>query len=125
MITLFSITLTGLTSYAENEFYECTLPQAEEFRVGIDINKQVAGFFDNDSTSIMNYIGFRESTSSPGHDVLIYQGKDQGGDGDLKLEFNTSTKRIKISTVETDGTIELLGFSQCNNSSPWDLEPTL
>lgn len=115
--------LTTVRAQADDTgFYQCTLPQAEEFRVGIDLDKAVAAFFDNDSTSVMHYQGFRESRSNPGHDVLMYQGKDQGGDGDLLLEFNKATKRIKLSTLETDGTIELLGYSECHPDSAWEIE---
>lgn len=110
-----------LPSDVSNSFYECTLPQADEFRVGIDIAKNTAGFFDNDSTSIMKYAGHRQSTSNVENSVLIYEGKDLGGSGGLRLEFNVGTKRIKLSTLETDGTIELLGYAACSLSKAWDL----
>lgn len=116
------LVITAARAHADEGFYQCTLPQAEEFRVGIDLDKQVAAFFDNDSTSVMQYQGFRESRSNPDQDVLMYQGKDQGGDGDLLLEFNKATKRIKLSTLETDGTIELLGYSKCHPDSAWEIE---
>lgn len=118
--TSFILTFSTLAALADSSFYQCTLPQAEEYRVGIDIQKNIAGFFDNDTTSIMKFRGQRPSTSSPGSAVLLFTGKDSGGDGDLRLEFNAGTNRVKLSTVETDGTIELLGFASCATATPWD-----
>jgi hypothetical protein len=121
-ITLLVLTV-ATAAQANTEFFECTLPQAEEYRVGIDIQKETAGFFDNDTTSVMKLSGSRQSSRDQEVSVLIFKGKDQGGSGDLMLEFNTSTKRIKLSTVETDGTIELLGFANCKSDrAPWDFE---
>lgn len=121
-ITLLVLTV-ATAAQANTEFFECTLPQAEEYRVGIDIQKQTASFFDNDTTSVMKLSGSRPSSRNQEVSVLIYKGKDQGGSGDLMLEFNTSTKRIKLSTVETDGTVELLGYANCkSDSSPWNFE---
>lgn len=103
------------------EFYQCTLPQAEEFRVGINLENGKAGFFDNDSTSIMTYQSSRPSVNNLETEVKIFQGKDKGGSGDLRLEFNMVSKRIKLSTIETDGTQELLGYAKCAPSEAWDL----
>lgn len=120
LISIIILTLSGFSAYADKPFYQCTLPQAEEYRVGIDISKNIAGFFDNDTTSIMKYRGFRKSVTNPKNNVLIFIGKDLGGSGNLKLEFNIVTKRIKLSTVETDGTIELLGYAACTVATAWD-----
>lgn len=121
-ITLLILTV-ALSAQAQTSFFECTLPQAEEYRVGIDVQKQMAGFFDNDTTSVMKFSGSRPSSRNQEVSVLIYTGKDQGGSGDLMLEFNTATKRIKLSTVETDGTIELLGYANCRTDrAAWDFE---
>ena len=120
IFTSLILTFSAVNSFADSAFYECTLPQAEEYRVGIDIQRNIAGFFDNDSTSIMKYRGQRPSVSQPENTVLIFTGKDFGGDGDLRLEFNVGRNRVKLSTVETDGTIELLGFASCSASTPWD-----
>ena len=106
-------TLFTTSAFAAGQF-ACTLPQAEEFRVGIDLTLKTAEFFDNDSTSTMNYLASRPSSSNTENEVLIFVGKDNGGSGDLQLEFNKGRKRIKLSTVETDGTIELLGFAKCS-----------
>lgn len=120
LVALLVMAFSGLTAFAQTPFYQCTLPQADEYRVGIDIKNNIAGFFDNDSTSIMKYRGMRKSSRNPENDVLIFTGKDSGGDGDLKLEFNTATYHVKLSTVETDGTIELLGFAACTEAKPWN-----
>jgi len=109
-----ALTVLIATSASAAEYFECTLPQAEEYRVSIDLSLKAAEFFDNDSTSVMNYLASRPSSSNVENEVLIFVGKDNGGSGDLKLEFNKGTKRIKLSTVETDGTIELLGFAKCS-----------
>lgn len=120
IFTSLILTFSAVNSFADSAFYECTLPQAEEYRVGIDIQKNIAGFFDNDTTSIMKFRGSRPSVSRPGNTVFIFTGKDSGGDGDLRLEFNVGRNRVKLSTVETDGTIELLGFASCTTSTSWD-----
>ena len=114
------LNLLALSAFAGTEFYECTLPQAEEFRVGVDVQLGKAAFFDNDSASIMAITGIRPSTSSSANEVLIFKGKDQGGSGDLLLEFNRGTYRIKLSTLETDGSLELLGFAKCAPAQAWD-----
>lgn len=119
-LTSLIVTFSTIAALANSDFYECTLPQAEEYRVGIDVQKNIAGFFDNDTTSIMKFRGQRPSASSQGSTVLIFTGKDSGGEGDLRLEFNASRNRVKLSTVETDGTIELLGFASCAAAAPWD-----
>ncbi len=120
LLTAIIFTLTGFAPFAKADFFQCTLPQADEYRVGIDLKKNIAGFFDNDTTSIMKYRGFRKSTSNPNQTVVIFSGKDSGGDGHLQLEFNTSTKRVKLSTLETDGTIELLGYAPCASETAWN-----
>lgn len=120
IFTSLILTFSAVPAFAESAFYECTLPQAEEYRVGIDIQNNIAGFFDNDTTSIMKFRASRASVSRPGNTVLIFTGRDSGGDGDLRLEFNVGRNRVKLSTVETDGTIELLGFASCTASAPWD-----
>lgn len=117
-LTFITILLIGTSAFAELEtdrYFECTLPQAEEYRVSVDLEMQQASFFDNDSTSFMAYTHERASTSKiiPESRVLIFVGKDNGGSGDLQLEFNSVSKRIRLSTVETDGTIELLGYASC------------
>ena len=126
MLRVFGILLAVMALFtfkAQAAFFECTLPQAEEYRVGIDLEKNMAGFFDNDTTSIMKLSSARPSKKNPDVQVLIFTGKDQGGSGDLKLEFNGSTKRIKLSTVETDGTIELLGYADCRDDrEAWNFE---
>lgn len=120
LISLLSLILASLSAIADTSFYQCTLPQAEEYRVGIDIKNNIAGFFDNDSTSIMKFRGLRDSISRPDSPILIFTGKDSGGDGDLKLEFNTASNRVKLSTIETDGTIELLGYAACAAAHQWE-----
>jgi hypothetical protein len=126
MLRVFGILLVVMALFtfkAQASFFECTLPQAEEYRVGIDIEKKMAGFFDNDTTSIMKLSSSRPSKKDPEIRVLVFTGKDLGGSGDLKLEFNFSTKRIKLSTVETDGTVELLGYADClDNREAWNFE---
>lgn len=119
-LTSLILTFFSTISFADSAFYECTLPQAEEYRVGIDVQKNIAGFFDNDTTSIMKFRGSRPSASNPENTVLIFTGKDSGGEGDLRLEFNVGRNRVKLSTVETDGTIELLGFAACAATAPWN-----
>ena len=123
IFTSLILTFSTISALANSDFFECTLPQAEEYRVGIDIQKNIAGFFDNDTTSIMKFRAQRPSVSSPGSTVLIFTGKDSGGDGDLRLEFNVARNRVKLSTVESDGTIELLGFASCAAAAPWDWSP--
>ncbi len=119
-LIFFILTFSAFSALAETAFYECTLPQAEEYRVGIDTQKNIAGFFDNDTTSIMKFRGQRKSANNPQNTVLIYTGKDSGGDGDLQLEFNVGKNRVKLSTLETDGTLELLGYASCSVANPWD-----
>ena len=120
IFTSLILTFSAINSFADSAFNECKLPQAEEYRVGIDIQKNIAGFFDNDTKSIMKFRGQRPSVSNPANTVLIFTGKDSGGEGDLRLEFNVGRNRVKLSTVETDGTIELLGFASCAEAAPWD-----
>ncbi|MEQ1722072.1 MAG: hypothetical protein ABL930_02785 [Pseudobdellovibrio sp.] len=119
LILTFAVLTLAVLANANESFYQCTLPQAEEYRVGVDINNNIAGFFDNDTTSIMKVKSTRPSKANPENTVIVFEGKDLGGSGDLRLEFNTVTKRIRLSTLETDGTVELMGFAACNPEQPW------
>lgn len=120
LLLTFAILTIATLANANEAFYQCTLPQAEEYRVGVDISKNIAGFFDNDTTSLMKLKGTRPSKSTPEATVIIFEGKDLGGSGDLRLEFNTVTKRIRLSTLETDGTVELMGYAPCSVDQAWN-----
>ena len=113
------LTLTALSASADRSFYECTLPQADEYRVGIDLNRKIAGFFDNDTTTMMNYIQSRKSKKNPNHKVLIYRGQDSNYSDQLLLEFNISTKHMKLSTISKKGRVEPIGAGPCAVASPW------
>jgi hypothetical protein len=119
LILTFAVLTLATLANASESFYQCTLPQADEYRVGVDINNNIAGFFDNDTTSIMKLKGTRPSKTNPENSVIVFEGKDLGGSGELRLEFNTVTKRIRLSTLETDGTVELMGFASCKTEHQW------
>ncbi len=119
-ILFVAVLLVGINSFAANSnFYECGgLAGVDEYRVGIDLNRKIAGFFDNDSTSMMKLVKVESLETYPPQTQMIFQGKEASYDGYLKLYFNLTAKSVTLYSI-AKGKSTLVGRAKCALSKPW------
>lgn len=128
LIAISIITTLSSNSYASDvhetrgSFYECSnIADVEEYRVGIDLKKDLAGFFDNDSTSMMKQVSIISLESNPPQTLITYEGKDASYDGLLRLDFNLTRKTIVLYSVKNNE-LEMIGQADCKLAPAWDFE---
>ena len=108
---------------SKKDFYECgPFAEVEEYRVGIDVKKQKAGFFNNDSTAILTLTDTHILESLPPQFKMIFEGKEASNKSRLKLYFNLTKKHARLYSVSKNGNEDLIGGANCRNAAPWDLE---
>lgn len=101
-------------------FYECSnIADVEEYRVGIDLKKDLAGFFDNDTTSMMKQVRIISLESNPPQTLITFEGKDATYDSLLRLDFNLTKKTIVLYSVNNDQ-VEIIGKADCELAPAWD-----
>lgn len=106
------------------DFYECNgFSGVDEYRAGIDMKKNKAGFFDNDTTSIMKLKKTLVLESNPPQVQHTYEGKDLGSQNStLKLVFNQTLQYAHLSTINNKTKkVTDLGEVDCEPAQPWDL----
>ena len=123
LLAIISVSLVGLAAHAA-DFYECgPFADVEEYRAGIDMKLGKAGFFDNDTTSIMQLESEVSLESNPPQRLLTYRGDDLSYDGTLQLQFNETRMTATMISIDSDGKQSLIGEADCVASNhPWDLE---
>ena len=120
-IGLLSLTSASAFSAHAKPFYECSgLADVEENRVGINLNSKKAGFFDNDSTSYLRLTDTKILESYPPQTQMIFQGKDAGYAGTLKLYFNLTRKTVSLYSIDKKGKSTEIGSALCKIAKPWN-----
>ena len=89
-------------SAAERKFSCSGVGGTDEWTIYVDLDKKLAGFFDNDNTVIVPMTEFKSLESNPPQSLYIFEGKDIGGGDDEKL-------RIYFNKTKMSGSI-LLGL---------------
>lgn len=130
-ITL-SVSLLCLSAHAakNKNFFECgPFAGVDEYRVGIDTKAGIAGFFDNDTTSMMKLTKTEFLESNPPQFKMTFMGKESSFAGMgkessfagyLKLYFNLTRKEATLLSISKSGKAELIGKANCENAAPWD-----
>lgn len=106
-------------SAAEKSKYSCgNVGDTEEWTLYVDLNKQLAGFFDNDTTSVVPLKEIKFFESLPPQTVYVFEGEDMGGGPNAKL-------RITFNKTKLSGQVTLhLGQSDENTQdSLWGCKP--
>lgn len=115
------LTLPTFEAFADNQkkFYVCEgFAGIEEYRVGIDLKKETAWFFDNDTTSELTLVETKHLESIPTQTVYVFSGPSESYSANLNLEFNLT--KLKASLVSTSDSTEDLGTVQCLATQAWD-----
>jgi len=97
----------------------------DEWTLYVDLNKKLAGFFDNDSTVVVPMTDFKSLESNPPQNLYIFEGKDTGGGDDEKLAiyFNaTKMTGTLILALGTDDERSLEAENGCVADDDIDLE---
>lgn len=85
----------AVTSYvyaAENNYYTCSnVGGIAEWTISIDLEKKKAAFFDNDIWTTVELAKINQLESIPTQMQYIFEGKDDHGQGQLRITFNQTT----------------------------------
>src|SRR5689334_9864386 len=104
LIALLSLMAAPAFSAVSKDFYSCEgLGGVDEYRVGIDLKTNKAGFFDNDTTSVMKLTDVNILESLPPQTQMIFEGKEASYAGTLKLYFNLTRKTASLYSINTKG----------------------
>lgn len=121
LISLLSLLSTSAFSAANRHFYVCSgIAGVEEYRVGINLISNKAAFFDGDTLSHLKLTETRTLESYPVQVQLIFEGKDEGAAGMLKLFFNMNRKKASLHNITTRGGLRQIGSANCENATPWN-----
>jgi len=126
MMILVSMLIAGQVSARSpmnksKDFFECAQPGADENRIGIDLKKKIAAYFDNDTTSVLKMVGKPTINSMNGHEILMFEGKDKGAPGLLRVVFNKTQSKVSLMSITNRMTDVIFVGAKCKNAVPWDL----
>lgn len=85
----------------------------EEWRSTIDLKKNVADFFDNDTTTVMKLILVKSLETVPPQTQMIFEGKDAGQGGTLRLVFNKTMEKASLTSISSSGKSKSIGSASC------------
>ena len=105
-ISLFLLASTTLLA-APSKYICSNVGGTEVWTIYVDLNKKLAGFFDNDNTSTVPLKDIKIFDSRPPQTVYIFEGKDIGGD------TNNDTLRISFNVTKMAGHVTF-------NPGKWD-----
>lgn len=121
LITFLNLVSVMAFSAPAKYFYECGgLAHVDEYRVGINLNSNRAGFFDNDSTSYMKLTETKVLEGKPQQVQMIFEGNEASYTGTLKLYFNLTKKTVSLYSIDANGKSTKVGSARCVNVEPWD-----
>lgn len=110
--------VTGAAQAQAVEFYECEgLAGVDEYRAGVNLTTNSAGFFDNDSTSELKLTQVRILESSPPQWQYTFEGDDPSYAGSQRLVFNKTRLTATMFAIEADGSTEEIGQAACKAST--------
>lgn len=120
MFALLGLTSATTFAAASKNFYECGgLAGVDEYRVGINLTSNKAGFFDNDSTSFMKLTETRSLETLPPQTLMTFEGPDASGGETLNLYFNLTKKNVALYWVDKKGNKTEIGKASCVSAKPW------
>lgn len=62
----------------------------------------------------------RNLETIPPQTQMIFEGKDAGAEGNLKLYFNLTKKTIALYSINKKHQSTTLGSANCINATPWE-----
>jgi hypothetical protein len=107
---------------AETPFYECgPLNGQDEHRIGINLSVKRAGYFDNDTTTVMEFVSSEQQEIYPPQTIWTFRQK-KTLDGQYILYFNQTALMATLLYAEGRSRPQLEGQAPCRNTKkPWDL----
>ncbi len=70
----------------------------DEWTIYIDLDKKLAGFFDNDSTAVVPFKSMRSLESIPPQMIYTFEGQDSGSAGEkIRISFNKTRKSASVT----------------------------
>jgi hypothetical protein len=111
-----------MTAVGNSKFYQCGgFMGVDEYRVGIDVDAGKAGFFDNDTTTILKLKSVKILESQPPQYQYTFESEEDGRDY-YQLVFNKTLKSAYLSAIDHEGEVLDMGTAECEIAEPWDLE---
>jgi hypothetical protein len=126
-LALFAFAFAASAQAASKKFACANVNGVDEWTIYIDLNKRIAGFFDNDSTFTIPLTNVRTLESLPPQTLYTFEGKDSNGNwgGKIRISFNITRRTAFIVTdVGTDKEESMQSKDGCevNNQIDIDLE---
>lgn len=118
---LFVAAMIASSNALAGDFYKCEpFAGVDEWRAGIDLSVQKAGFFDNDSTVVMNLVDTDYLETMPAQWKYTFEGENDG-QGKARLVFNKTKLTATMYSLNGSEPSEI-GTADCQEESePWDL----
>ena len=91
---LFGLTLSQVSMAGKDRYFSCSnVGGVDEHTIYVDLVKNKAGFFDNDSTAVVPMVGKIEIDIALNQVIYIFEGVDTSSDGSerLRINFNRAT----------------------------------
>lgn len=107
--------------FAGTGYYICDgINDVPEWTVHIDLNKNIASFFDNDTWAIVPLVSMRSLESNPPQKIYIFKGtKSTGFIADfLQITFNETRLRVNVKL----GIEHWFGETSCRQVSSIDFD---
>ena len=95
-----SLALFGLTANAATatKFSCSNVGGTEEWTIYVDLDKNLAGFFDNDSTVVVPLKSMKRLESIPPQMLYTFEGQDTGSAGEkIRISFNETRKSAAVT----------------------------
>lgn len=90
---------TANDSAEPKKFYCNGVGGTDEWTIYVDLDKKLAGFFDNDSTVVVPLTEYKSLESMPPQDMYIFEGQDTGGGDDEKLRIYFNKTKMEGSLI--------------------------
>ena len=91
---------SSLLAQAEDSKFSCgNVGGTDEWTVYVDLNKKLAGFFDNDSTAVVPLINVTLLKSNPPQVVYVFEGQDTGGEQGTKLRITFNSTEMSADVT--------------------------
>jgi hypothetical protein len=118
-IVFFSVTSAAVVAAPRESIYECEgLAGVDEYRIAIDLNRGEASFFDNDSIFQMILTQKRNLETLPPQTLIIFEGKEAGYYGALRLYFNLTRRNVNLYSIDKKGKQTEVGQANCVDGEP-------
>ncbi|MCX6123737.1 MAG: hypothetical protein NTV34_03150 [Proteobacteria bacterium] len=97
---LVSVVSLGESEEASGNKYSCSnVGGTDEWTIYVDLDKRVAGFFDNDATVKVPFKTMKVLESAPPQTLYVFEGLDRSGNEDDKIgiSFNKTTRSASVT----------------------------